>query len=323
MKPLTRFLAACIFAASTVSTAFAASWDMPTPYGDATFHTQNIRQFAEDVDNATSGDLTITVHSAGSLFKHPDIKDSVRKGLAPIGEVLISRLANENPIYGVDSIPFLATGYDDARRLYDASRSQIEDALAKDGLMLLFAVPWPPQGLYAKQEIASIDDMQGLKFRAYNKATERLAQLAGAIPTQVEAPDIPTAFSTGRVDAMITSPSTGANSKVWDFLSHYHDTQAWLPKNMVIVNKSAFEGLPAEQQEAVREAAAKAEERGWQMSRTETKEKTQVLADNGIEIVEPSDELMSSLRDIGKTMTDEWLESAGEAGQAVVNAYRE
>lgn len=322
MKLLAQSLAAAALVAVTATSAPAASWDMPTPYGDATFHTQNIRQFAEDVEKATDGELTITVHSAGSLFKHPDIKDSVRKGLAPIGEVLISRLANENPIYGVDSIPFLATGYDDARKLYDASRTQVADALAADGLMLLFAVPWPPQGLYAKQEIARVDDMQGLKFRAYNKATERLAQLAGAVPTQVEAPDIPTAFSTGRVDAMITSPSTGANSKVWDFLSHYHDTRAWLPKNMVIVNKSAFDELPAAQQEAVRSAAKKAEKRGWEMSRTETEEKTQVLADNGIEVVEPSDELMGALRDIGKTMTEAWLESAGQSGQQVIDAYR-
>lgn len=323
MRLTTRILTAAAFATSMATGVQAASWDMPTPYGDATFHTQNIRQFAEDVKAATGGDLTITVHSAGSLFKHPDIKDSVRKGLAPIGEVLISRLANENPIYGIDSIPFLATGYDDAMRLWEASRPAVEKALAEDGLMLLFAVPWPPQGLYAKQEIASIDDMQGLKFRAYNAATERLAQLAGAVPTQVEAPDIPTAFSTGRVDAMITSPSTGANSKVWDFLSHYHDTRAWLPKNMVIVNKSAFEELPAAQRDAINQAAMEAETRGWEMSKTETEEKTQVLEDNGIEVVEPSDALMGSLRDIGGTMTDEWLGDAGDAGRAVIDAYRQ
>jgi len=323
MRFTTRLLASGALAAFMTAGAQAASWDMPTPYGDATFHTQNIRQFAEDVEKATDGDLSITVHSAGSLFKHPDIKDSVRKGLAPIGEVLISRLANENPIYGIDSIPFLATGYGDAMRLWEASRPAVEEALAEDGLMLLFAVPWPPQGLYAKQEIDSIDDMQGLKFRAYNAATERLAQLAGAIPTQVEAPDIPTAFSTGRVDAMITSPSTGANSKVWDFLSHYHDTRAWLPKNMVIVNKSAFDDLPSAQQEAIRASAEKAEKRGWEMSKTETEEKTQVLADNGITVVDPSDELMNALRDIGKTMTREWLEEAGESGQKVIDTYRE
>lgn len=323
MNVIKQMLTGAALAAMTATGAQAANWDMPTPYGDATFHTQNIHQFAKDVKEATSGDLQITVHSAGSLFKHPDIKDSVRKGLAPIGEVLVSRLANENPIYGIDSIPFLATGYDDAMRLWEASRPAIEEALAQDGLMLLFAVPWPPQGLYAKQEIGTIDDMQGLKFRAYNAATERLAQLAGAIPTQVEAPDIPTAFSTGRVDAMITSPSTGANSKVWDFLSHYHDTRAWLPKNMVIVNQAAFDELSADQQEAVRKAAAAAEKRGWEMSRTETKEKTQVLADNGINVVEPSDQLMSSLREIGKTMTGEWLEDAGESGQKVIEAYRQ
>lgn len=322
MRFVTRLSAAGALAACMAASVQAASWDMPTPYGDATFHTQNILQFADDVGVATGGELTITVHSAGSLFKHPDIKDSVRKGLAPIGEVLVSRLANENPVYGVDSIPFLATGYDDAKRLYDASRSGIEEALANDGLMLLFAVPWPPQGLYAKQEIAGLNDMQGLKFRAYNAATERLAQLAGAIPTQVEAPDIPTAFSTGRVDAMITSPSTGANSKVWDFLSHYHDTRAWVPKNMVIVNKAAFDELPASQQDAVLAAAEEAEKRGWEMSNAETREKTRILADNGIEVVEPSDELMDALREIGRTMTGEWLEDAGDEGQAVIDAYR-
>jgi len=322
MRLSTRILTAGAFAACVATSAQADTWDMPTPYGDATFHTQNIRQFAEDVKAATGGELEITVHSAGSLFKHPEIKDSVRKGLAPIGEVLISRLANENPIYGIDSIPFLATGYDDAERLYQASRPAIEAALAKDGLTLLFAVPWPPQGLYTKQEISTVNDMQGLKFRAYNKATERLAQLAGAVPTQVEAPDIPTAFSTGRVDAMITSPSTGANSKVWDFLSHYHDTRAWLPKNMVIANESAFQALPAAQQDAVRAAASKAEQRGWDMSKAETEEKTQVLKDNGITVVQPADALMGSLRDIGQTMTEEWLEEAGDAGQSVIDSYR-
>ncbi|WP_026379507.1 TRAP transporter substrate-binding protein [Afifella pfennigii] len=320
---LREFVGAAIAATFLAGTATAQTgWDMPTPYGDTNFHTQNIAEFAEDVKEATDGGLVITIHSAGSLFKHPEIKDSVRKGLVPIGEVLVSRLSNENAIFGIDSVPFVATSYDDAKKLYDASKAELEKVLDEQGLKLLFAVPWPPQGLYTTKEINTVDDLKGLKMRAYNAATERLAQLAGAVPTQVEVPDLPTAFSTGRVEAMITSPSTGANSKAWDYVNVYTDTQAWLPKNMVIVNKAAFEGLPAEQQEAIMEAAAQAETRGWEASREETEAQTQTLAENGMTVTDPSEELMSGLKEIGATMADEWSQEAGESGTAVLESFR-
>jgi TRAP-type C4-dicarboxylate transport system substrate-binding protein len=315
--------AAAAFSLAGFTAASAETkWDMPTPYGDSNFHTQNIAAFADEVKDKTGGSLVIQIHSAGSLFKHPEIKNAVRKGLAPIGEVLVSRLSNEDPVFGVDSVPFLAPSYDQAWKLYQAAKPAMEEKLGEQGLMLLYAVPWPPQGVYAKKEITQGDDLKGLKFRAYNAATERLAQLAGAVPTQVEVPDIPTAFSTGRVEAMITSPSTGANSKAWDFLTHYHDTQAWLPKNMVIINKGAFDGLSDDEKAAVMEAAATAEKRGWESSKIETKTKTQVLVDNGITVVEPSQQLIQDLATIGETMAAEWQEEAGESGAAVLEAYK-
>ncbi len=296
-------------------------WDMPTPYGDSNFHTQNIAAFAEEVKEKTDGSLVIQIHSAGSLFKHPEIKNSVRKGLAPIGEILVSRLSNEDAVFGVDSVPFLAPSYDQAWKLYQASKPALEEKLGEQGLQLLYAVPWPPQGIYAKKEITKGDDLKGLKFRAYNTATERLAQLAGAVPTQVEVPDIPTAFSTGRVEAMITSPSTGANSKAWDFLSHYHDTQAWLPKTWC--SSTRVLSTPERRRKAaVLEAADVAEKRGWEASKVETKTQTQVLVDNGITVVQPSSELIQDLAAIGETMAAEWQEEAGETGQAVLEAYK-
>jgi TRAP-type C4-dicarboxylate transport system substrate-binding protein len=299
-----------------------AKWDMPTPYPDANFHTQNIVQFAEDVKKATGGKLEIKVHSNGSLFKHPEIKNAVRGGQVPIGEFLVSLLANENPVFEVDSVPFLATGYDDAKRLWNASRAGVEKVLDKEGVAVLYAVPWPPQGLYAKNELKTMSDMKGLKFRAYNATTQKLASLAGAVPTQVEVPDIPQAFTTGRVDAMITSPSTGANSKAWDYVKHYHDTQAWLPKNVIVVNKKAFRSLDKPTQQAVLDAAKKAEARGWEMSMKETSEKTAVLKQNGMAIHTPGPALMSGLKAIGKQMTDEWVKKAGADGQAILKAYQ-
>jgi TRAP-type C4-dicarboxylate transport system substrate-binding protein len=298
------------------------SWDMPTPYGDGIFHTQNIRQFADDVAERTDGSLTITVHSANSLFGHAEIKDAVRDGLVPIGEILLSRLANEDPIFALDSIPFLAASYDEAEALWEASRGTVSERLAEQGLTALYAVPWPGQSLYLRQEVTEPEQMQGLSFRAYNVATERLAELLGGVPTQVEETDIPTAFSTGRVEAMITSPSTGANAQAWDFVSHYIDTQAWLPKNIVFVNTDAFEALSEEEREALMAAAEEAETRGWEMSREETAEKIAALEEGGMTIMEPSDALAERLQEIGETMTAEWEESAGETGRAVVEEYR-
>lgn len=308
--------------ASVLPAAAQTAWDMPTPYGDSVFHTQNIQQFAEDVSAATDGQLKITLHTAGSLFAHPEIKDSVRRGLAPIGETLMSRLSNEDPIFEVDSIPFLASDYDQAKALWEASRPAIEEKLSEQGLTLLYAVPWPGQSIYTKEPVESTADLQGASFRAYNSATERLATLMGAVPTQVETGDIPTAFSTGRVDAMITSPSTGVSSQAWDYTSNYTDTQAWLPKNMVIVNTSMLEELPDDQQQALMQAAEEAETRGWEMSQAETESQIAALKENGMTVSEPSEQLSSELAEIGDTMTEEWLANAGEEGQSVIDAYR-
>eukprot|EP01092_Planopodium_desertum_P009957 TRINITY_DN43778_c0_g1_i2.p1 TRINITY_DN43778_c0_g1~~TRINITY_DN43778_c0_g1_i2.p1 ORF type:complete len:304 (+),score=110.18 TRINITY_DN43778_c0_g1_i2:321-1232(+) len=300
----------------------AEKWDMATPYPDATFHTQNIIEFAKDVKEATGGELDITVHSGGSLFKHPDIKRSVQRGLVPAGETLISLLSNEDPIYGVDAIPFLATSYDEAKKLWEASRPAIEEKLAGDGLKVLYAVAWPAQGLYTAKPVSTVDDLKGMKFRAYNSATSKLADLTGMVGTQVEVPEIPTAFATGIVEAMMTSPSTGANSKAWDFVENFYDVQAWLPKNMVIVNAKAFDGLSPEVQKAVMDAAAKAETRGWEMSMAETDAQKKVLADNGMNVAAPSDALKSGLAKVGEQMVADWQAEAGDTGAAIIDAFK-
>ncbi len=304
------------------STAFAVTWDMPTPYPDKTFHTQNIAEFAKDVAERTKGKLKITVHSAGSLFKHAEIKNAVRGRQVPIGEFILSRLSNENPIFGADSQPFLATNYEQAEKLWEVQKPLVVKLLDKEGLMPLFSVPWPPQNLYSKKAINSVDDLKGLKFRAYNATQEKLAKALGAAPTAVEVPDIPQAFATGRVEAMLTSPSTGANSKSWDFIKYYNNVQAWLPKNVVVVNKRVFRKLDKDVQQAVLAAAKAAEERGWEMSRAETAAKTKILAENGIEMMEPSTELMAGLKKVGDTMIVDWQKEAGAEGVEMIKTYK-
>lgn len=309
--------------ASISTAAFAATiWDMPTPYPDATFHTKNIAQFAADVEKATNGKLVIKLHTAGSLFKHPEIKNAVRGGQVPLGEFFMSLLGNEHAVFAADSQPFLATNYDDAEKLWAAQKPIVTKLLDKQGLMPLFSVPWPPQGLYTKKSITKIEDIKGIKFRTYNATLEKLANKLGAAPTQVEVPDIPQAFSTGRVEAMITSPSTGANSKAWDFVTYFTDIQAWLPKNIVVVNKKAFRRLDKDVQEALLKAAADAETRGWAMSKEETAAKIKIMADNGMNIVTPSAELMEGLQAIGAEIVSEFEKEAGAEGAELLKAYK-
>lgn len=296
-------------------------WDMPTPYADSVFHTQNIYQFAQDIEQLTNGKLVIRVHPDASLYKHPEIKYAVRNGQVPLGEILMSLLGNEHPIYQIDSLPLLATNYDQARKLWQVSRKDIEELLAKDNLILLFAVPWPPQGLYIKKPISSLEDMRGLKIRVYNAMLSRLVELMGSNPTTVQTPEIQQAFSTGIIDAMITSASTGASSQVWDYVEYYYDIQAWIPKNMVIANKKIFEDLPETLQKTILQAAAQAEERGWAMSEKETIEKTQELIDHGVRVVKPSEAFNDGLLAIRQKMLDEWAHEAGIHGEKILKAF--
>jgi TRAP-type C4-dicarboxylate transport system substrate-binding protein len=312
----------CAAAIAMATSATAQNWDMPTPYGDATFHTQNIMQFADDVRAATDGGLDITIHSAGSLFPHPEIKGAVRNRSVPIGEFFLSTLSNEDLAFGMDSQPFVATSYEDAAKLWDAQRPVITELLAEQGLMPLFSVPWPAQGLYTNGEIATVEDLNGLRFRAYNAALEEFATLAGAAPVQIEASDIPQAFATGQVAAMITSPSTGVNSTAWDFVTHYTPINAWVPKNIVVVNQRMFDGLDADTQAAVLAAAETAQTRGWDMSAMEATSMTAALAENGITVYEPSAELVEGLQAIGATMLENWNANASDSAKAILEAYQ-
>jgi len=267
--------------------------------------------------------LTITVHSAGSLFPHGEIKNAVRSRQVALGEFFLSTLSNEDLAFGIDSQPFVATSYGDAIKLWAAQKPVITELLADQDLMPLFSVPWPAQGLYTNGAVETVDDLAGLRFRAYNAALEEFATLAKAAPVQVEASDIAQAFATGQVQAMITSPSTGANSKAWDFVTHYTAIDAWVPKNIVVVNKRIFDRLDAATQTAVLTAAAAAEARGLEMSQAEAAAKTQVMADNGMTIVQPSAELVAGLQAIGAAMLDNWNAKASDQAKAVLSAYQQ
>ena len=321
MNRLTAFAVAVGFAFALPAAA-QTKWDMPTAYPATNFHTENIQRFAGDVDKATAGKLKITVHANASLFKAPEIKRAVQGGQAQLGEILLVNFENEDPLYGVDGIPFLATSYGESLKLYRASRKALDDKLAKQGMKLLFAVPWPPQGIYTKRTLASAADMKGLKWRAYSPATSKIAELVGAQPVTVQAAEVSQALATGVIDSMMTSGATGYDSKTYEHVKNYYDTQAWLPKNAIIVSQKAFDALDKATQAAVLKAAAEAEARGWKLSEEKNAWYIDQLKAKGMSIIKPSEQLTADLRKVGNFMLAEWMRKSGDAGRKVIDAYR-
>jgi TRAP-type C4-dicarboxylate transport system substrate-binding protein len=297
-------------------------WDLPTAYPASNFHTENIVEFAADVDKATGGRLKIQVHPNASLFKAPEIKRAVQGAQAQAGEMLWVNYENENALFGIDGVPFLATSYGDAMKLWKASRKPLEEQLAKQGLRVLFSVPWPPQGIYSKRPINSAADMKGLKWRAYSPATARIAELVGAQPITIQAAEVTQALATGAIDSMMTSGATGYDTKVYETVKNFYDTQAWLPKNVVIVNQKAFDALDNTAQSALINAAAAAETRGWRLSEEKTGWYLDQLRKNGMNVAPPGPALKADLRRIGDAMLEDWLKKTGGEGKAVVDAYR-
>jgi TRAP-type C4-dicarboxylate transport system substrate-binding protein len=301
----------------------AEKWDMPLAYAAGNFHTINADEFAKNVTKKSGGKLTIVTHANGSLYKGDVIFRAVRTGQAQIGERFMSALGNEDALYEIDSIPFLATSFDEAMKLYQASKAATVKSLDAKGLVLLYAVPWPAQGLYSKKEIKSPNDLKGLKFRAYNPATVRIAELTGMTPTKVEVAEVSQAFSTGTVESMITSPTTGKDTKIWENgVKYFYDIAAWYPKNIVIVNKDAWNKLDAETKKLVLAEAAIAEKKGWDVAKAGDAADKKILASNGMKVGVVNDSVKALFQKVGTTLTQEWSAKAGDTGKAVISAYK-
>lgn len=299
----------------------AEKWDMPMAYAGSNFHSVTGAEFAQCVTTGTGGDIEITTHPGGSLFAGADIKRAIQTGQVPIGERLLSGHQNESAIFGWDSVPFLVSSFDEHDKLYEAAKPAVEDVLAEQNLTLLYSVPWPPQGLYFRDEVKSVADMEGVKFRSYNNATSRLAELTGMLPVTIEAAEISQAFATGVADSMVSSGATGYDRKVWESLNYFYEVDAWLPRNYVMVNSDTWEGVSDANKNVIKACARMAEYAGTWRAKEYTGFTMAGLAAGGMTVERASDQLMADLREIGAIMSAEWLEAAGDAGKAIIDAY--
>jgi TRAP-type C4-dicarboxylate transport system substrate-binding protein len=321
MQKLTLAMAIMVLTFAAVPADAAEEWNLASRLPAKVFHEANLAQFVTEVTEATGGELKITVHNAASLFKHPEIKPAVQTGQVEMGTLQLSSFANEDELYNFATIPFMATTYDEVRLLWKVARPYIEKRLMKNGIRVLYAVPWPPQAFYATKKLNAVADLKDVKFRTYNRIGSHIAELLGAQPVLVKASEVPQAFATGMVSAMVTSSAFGASIQAWDFVEYYNDTRAWLGLDELVVNESAFQRLSPKVQKAVLDAAARGEQRGWKMSEEANETAKQELAKNGITLVTPSDAFMNAARKAAAPMVDEWVAAAGADAKAIVDEY--
>jgi TRAP-type C4-dicarboxylate transport system substrate-binding protein len=318
LKHLLTSVAGAVLAATSVN---AEKWDMALAYSATNYHSEIAAEFAANVTEATGGELEIVTHPGGSLFGGSEIFGAVRRGLVPIGERLISALGNDNAIFEIDSVPFLATGFEGSRKLYEASKPALIDALKESRLHFLYSCPWPPQGFYSVTEANSLDDIAGLKFRAYNATTSKMAEGLGMLPTKIEAAELSQAFATGVAQSMISSGSTGYDRKLWEHVGFYYDVKAWLPRNMVIVNGKAWDGLSDAAKGAVTTAAAAAETACWAKAEELDSWYVEQFKENGMTVGTLNNTMQAEFERVGAELKAAWLERAGAAGAAVIEAF--
>lgn len=316
------WIAAALAVTITPFAQAQTKWDLPSGYAANTFQVQNLQWFADEVAKSSGGKLKITLHPNASLFKANEIKRAVQSGQTAIGEFILSSAANEHPMFGLDSIPFLATSYAEAKKLDEVSHPQLDRMLKEQGLKLLYTVPWPPQGLYSIKPVASMQDLKGTKMRAYNPATSRIAEYVGAQPVTIQLAELPQGLATGTVQTFLTSSASGVDSKLYEQVKYFYDVNAWLPRNAVVVNQKAFESLDKPTQDAVVKTAAEAGKRGWQISEQKDGEYMKELAAKGMTVDTTSDGLKRELKVIGGRMTIEWLKTAGDEGKTVIDNFR-
>ncbi|MEQ8862194.1 MAG: TRAP transporter substrate-binding protein [Thalassobaculum sp.] len=299
--------------------ALAVDWIMASGYSEDNFHTKNIRAFIDEVGKTTS--VKINLNSNDSLIKLDAIKTAVQRGHVPIGELRLGVYGNEDPMYILAGLPFIASNYAEAWLLKDLQKSYFADKFAKDGMRILYYAPWPGQGFYTKFPVNSTEDFKAKKLRIYSIATQKMGEMLGFNATILPFAEVPQAFSTGLIEALFTSPQTGIDIQAWDNTSHFTYAGAILSKNAVIVSERYFSALSDADKAGILAAAAKAELRGWEMSAQTTSDQMKILAKNGMTTSNAPPQVIDAMKKIGAVMMDDWRKTASPEAAAVLDRY--
>jgi TRAP-type C4-dicarboxylate transport system substrate-binding protein len=304
-----------------IGAAAAADWKMASGYPDNSYLTVTLREFLANLEKHTNGNIKVTLHNNQSLVKLPDIARAVQSDQVALGEVYAATLGNQDPMFTLDAIPFLAPDEATARALWLAQKPYFEKWFAARGSRVLFAQFFPAQGFFTQKPVTSVADLAKVKLRIYSNETKRMGELLNAQPLVVQFGEVPQAFATGMIDGMFTSPQTGIDTQAWDFAKNYVHVGAMRTKLIIVMNEAEYKKLPPADQQEVLTAAAAAEQQGLKRGSEVTKEQLATLANHGMKVTEASPEFLASLKTIGATMTEEWRNKATPEQREVLQSY--
>ena len=297
-------------------------WDMSLPWSVQEFHTQNAIRFAETVFEETGGALKINVHPGAVLgLKGPESMRALEEGLVQMAEMPSFQQVGAEPLLGLESLPFLVEDQSELRALYDILRPQINRLFKKHGLKVVYIVPWPNQNIYTKVPVKTLSDLKGVKIRTYDKNTSELMDRLGLVPVQMPSQDVVPALASGVVDAVMTSTTTGAAQKYWEFLDYIYRTNHLWISNIMAVNLESWNRLDREVREKIEAIAARLEPEFWAVSRHDDAQKLAVLEAGGIKTVVPDPALLKEMRQAARPMWQAFANDVGPEAEEVLQTF--
>lgn len=301
----------------------AETWNMATVLPSGNFQLENAQRFADAVAEATGGEVTITIHAGGSLgYKGPELLVAVRDGLVEIADIQMNQQIGEDPFFGIESLPFLATGYEDLGRLQAITRPYFDEIAQSYNQKLLYVTPWPPQNVFANAAVT--DDLaafEEMTIRTIDKNATDFFNELGATAVQMPWGEVIPALASGAIDAVSTSSTSAVDGTFWEFMTDYNQLQWQMNSQMVTVNLDAWNRLSPEHQTAIEAIAAEMEPEFRDASMAEDARNIATLNDNGMVTNLPSDAVKARLREIGTAYWDDFIDSVGPRAEEVISAY--
>jgi TRAP-type C4-dicarboxylate transport system substrate-binding protein len=317
----TLMAAGAAFVLSSNGVIAETKWDLSTAWGANNFHAQSAIAFADAVREATDGSVDITVHLSGEIgVKITEKLSSVENGVVQMADMLLFLQAGEAPFLGVDTLPYLIQGQEEMKVWLEVAGPKYDEIFAAHNQKALYYVPWPSPGVYSKEPIVSANDMSGQRIRAFNATSFDFLTRMGAAPVELPFGELAAAVAAGTVDGAATSTSTGANSKLYQFTSHFNPLNWSMSPDAVTVNLDAWNALSDDERATIERLANEMESEFWGISAAEDSSKTAILVENGMTVSKADDSLKAKMAEAGKAMWSEFFAKVPDA-QPVVEAY--
>ncbi len=272
---------------------------------------------------AANVDLEIKIFGSKSLFKPREQYKPLSRGQLDMTVLPLSYAGGQQPAYNLTLMPGLVKNHDHAARLSASLfMKELEAKMAADDVMVLVH-GYLAGGFVGKDKcITKPSDVAGLQTRAAGKAFEQMLAGAGASIASMASSEIYNAMQTGVLNAANTSSSSFVSYRIYEQVKCYtpaSDVALWFMYQPLLMNKSAFEGLNADQQAALLAASANAETYYLAEAKKQDAASVEVFRKAGVEIANMSPEDFAAWRAIAQETSYKKFVSDVPDGQALLD----